>query len=64
VEEIMQMLDKNVGRIFTNLQGSPFKCSSIQKDMHLGENDALSYTAFTGKVVTLSVAQMALVFSI
>jgi len=62
----MQLLDKNVRRIFTKLQGRLFKCSFVgfQKDMHLGENIALLYTAFTGKLVTLSAVQMALFFSI
>jgi len=66
VEEIRQQLDKNAGRIFTNLQGSPYKFSyaGIQKVMHVGENVPLLYTAITGKVVTHSVAQMALVVSI
>ena len=51
----MQLLDRIVGRIFTKLHGSLFKCShaGIQKDIHLGENVALLYTAFTGKRVTL-----------
>jgi len=35
----MQLLDKNIGIIFTNLQETLFKCTidGIQNVMHLGE---------------------------
>jgi hypothetical protein len=66
MKEIMQLLDENVGIIFTNLHGNLFKFFNvgIQKVMHFGKNVALLCTAFTEKAVTLRVAQRALIFSI